>query len=373
MGHAYIPGLTVASHSVVRRTRRLPLAGEILVRVGQHVAATDVVGRAVLPGALQPIDAAATLEIAPGELPARMCVPVGATVAQGAALARTRGIWGRFQRELRAPRPGTLESVSAITGQIMLRGPARRAERTAFVPGEVVAVEPNIAATIEARVGWVQGVFGVGGETFGPLETLEAARDEAFDEDQLQPAHAGKIVVTSGWLTAAAVHRARALGVRGLGAGGIDDADLRAVLGYDLGVAVTGDEDLGLTLMVTEGFGPLRMAPETFALLVEWQGRMASLCGATQIRAGVVRPELMVPSDDAARPADPVSPATGLAVGVRVRAVSGPALGRLGRCTALPGEPARLATGAWVRVLEVEFADGGRALLPHANVELIKP
>ena len=45
MGDAYTPGLTVTRSAIVRKTRRLPLAGEVLVEVGAKVRAADVVAR----------------------------------------------------------------------------------------------------------------------------------------------------------------------------------------------------------------------------------------------------------------------------------------------------------------------------------------
>ncbi len=61
--------------------------------------------------------------------------------------------------------------------------------------------------------------------------------------------------------------RAKELGIAGLVVGGIHDKDLRALLGYDLGVAITGTEQVGFTLILTEGFGTIPMASKTFRLL----------------------------------------------------------------------------------------------------------
>jgi hypothetical protein len=41
MAHAYTPGLRVAESAVLRRERRLPLKGEVLVQAEQSVRATD--------------------------------------------------------------------------------------------------------------------------------------------------------------------------------------------------------------------------------------------------------------------------------------------------------------------------------------------
>ena len=44
MGTAYTPGLTISRDVVVRKLRRLPLAGEVLVSVGEEVEADTPVG-----------------------------------------------------------------------------------------------------------------------------------------------------------------------------------------------------------------------------------------------------------------------------------------------------------------------------------------
>src|SRR5207244_8153711 len=102
------------------------------------------------------------------------------------------------------------------------------------------------------------------------------------------------------------LQRAKAVGVKVLVVGCMHDKDLRVLLGYDLGVAITGTENIGFTFVLTEGFGQIPMASKTFELLHALNGRKASISGATQIRAGVIRPELIVPrgSDESINTAD---------------------------------------------------------------------
>jgi hypothetical protein len=156
--------------------------------------------------------------------------------------------------------------------------------------------------------------------------------------------------------------------------GGFDDQDLRELLGYDLGVAITGSEELGLTLIVTEGFGDIPMAGRTFDLLKSCEGRKVSVTGATQIRAGVLRPEIIAPRSDEGRAPAAGSAAEheGLKVGDMVRVIRQPHFGRLGKVTALPSELLPLETEAKVRVLEVDFGGDSKAILPRANVEMIE-
>lgn len=373
MGYAYTPGLTVAEHTVVRKVRRLPVPGEVLVEVGQPVEPRDLVARAELPGDARPVSVGSKLGLAPPEVPASLLKRVGESVEAGEILARTSSLWGLFKSECRAPVGGTIEAVSGTSGQVIIRGAPTAVRREAYIRGRIVAVEPGESVTVEARGTLVQGVFGIGGEVSGLLEVVASDPGATLDTERIGPRHRGKIVVGGGLLTAAAVRAAVEQGVRGIVSGGIDDADLRRVLGYELGVAITGEEAVGITLVVTEGFGRVPMAGRTFELLRRRAGSLASMSGATQIRAGVIRPEVIIPQADesaAERPA--AEPQDILAVGSAVRAIREPFFGCTGRCVGLPAELRRLESEARVRVLEVEFDDGRRAALPRANVELIR-
>jgi len=180
--------------------------------------------------------------------------------------------------------------------------------------------------------------------------------------------------VGGAYVTAATLRHAIAQGVKAVVVGGFDDEDLRAILGYDLGVAITGSEELGITLIVTEGFGSIPMATRTFELLRNCEGRRVSVSGATQIRAGVLRPEIVAPTLDGAtgREGAGSSAEGGLKTGDMVRIIRQPYFGKIGRVTALPPELMPLETEAKVRVLEVDFGGGSTTLLPRANVEMIE-
>ena len=218
----------------------------------------------------------------------------------------------------------------------------------------------------------MQGIFGVGGETFGEIVLGVHAPDEELTAARIGAAHRGKVVVGGSHVSHSTLVRARDVGVAAVVVGGFDDRDLRELLGRDLGVAVTGSEDLGLTLVLTEGFGRIRMADRSWRLLAEHQGRRASVSGATQIRAGVMRPEILIPRE---RPVDGPSPdgvARGLELGVLVRVIRSPWFGGIGVVVELPVALKPVESGAMVRVLTVEFASGERVTVPRANVELIE-
>lgn len=374
MGYAYTPGLSVAEHAVVRKIRRLPLKGTILVKLGQRVRAEDVVAEAYLPGRPEMINVAGQLGIGADEILGVMLKQKGEAVAKDEAFARTKGLFGMFKSEVNSPIAGVVEEVSGVTGQVIIRPPPSPLQKLAYADGVVVETDDGESVTVEVRGTYIQGIFGVGGEVTGVIDIIGDSPSDPLDPGRIESRHRGHILVGGGLVTAAAVRRAVSVGAAAIVAGGLNDADLRDFLGFELGVAITGDEALGLTIVITEGFGEIAMAQATFDLLKKSQGKRASVNGATQIRAGVIRPELVVPAEDFTgglgrqeREEDNV-----LHVGTRLRAIREPYFGRIGKCVAMPVELTQLSSETKVRVLEVEFDDGRRATLPRANVELIK-
>ena len=374
MAHAYTPGLKVTAHARLLRERRLPLKGQVLVKAGDAVGAKDVVARTQLPGNVQTVNIAAKLSIDPAKVPESLVRPIGTQVEAGELIASGRSLFGLLQQKATAPTRGTLESVSGITGQLILREPPIPVEVDAFVDGRVVEVLPDEGVVIETEGTFIQGIFGVGGETQGAIAVVTPGPDDELRSEHLSEAHRGQIVVGGSRVSYATLMRAKSLGVAAVVVAGFDDRDLRELLGKDLGVAITGSEDLGITLLLTEGFGAIPMADRTWKLLKTREGDAASVSGATQIRAGVMRPELLIAGAPRRTGVAEVAGATGLEIGCALRVIREPHFGRIGRVVELPPELQLLDSEASVRVLVVEFADGGeRAMVPRANVELISP
>lgn len=373
MAHAYTPGLRVTPRTRYRARRILPIVGEVLVGVGQRVEARDVVARAELPGNLTPINLANQLATPPGDIRGTLLKREGEHTEVGEVLARTHGIFGLFKTEYVSKVSGTIESVSSVTGQVIVRGPPIPVEVRAYVSGEVVEVLPNEGCVVEAEAAFVQGIFGVGGEAYGTIRIAAPEPSRELAPDLITDDMRGQIVIGGARVTREAVERAVAVGATAIVTGGIDDQDLRAILGYDLGVAVTGSERIGITLIMTEGFGEIAMAERTYALLAAHAGQPAAANGATQIRAGVMRPEIVIPLAERGNGA--VSEAGLLAapleIGTAVRIIRDPWFGVLGTVSQLPPEPQILPSGSKARVLEVTGRTGERYIVPRANVEIV--
>ncbi|MDE2997795.1 MAG: hypothetical protein OXU79_01810 [Gemmatimonadota bacterium] len=372
MAHTYTPGLRVTRRATIRKRRQLPLAGEVLVSDGESVQRDRVVARTELPGDVTTLNLVNRLGVTPDELPDFMLRKEGEPVDSGEPLAETRPIIKWFKTTVESPVSGTVESVSPVTGQAILRGPPRPVQVRAYVDGTVVETIPGEGVVIETAGAFLQGIFGIGGESWGAIHTLAAAPDERLREDRIDAACAGRICIAGGLVTLDLIQKAREIGAAGLIGGGIRDRDLRSLLGYDLGVAITGAEEIGLTVVVTEGFGDIAMASKTFDVLNERNGEEASISGATQIRAGVLRPEIIVPDTASTADAEESVAREGLSIGDPIRTIRAPFFGNTGVVTALPSELAAVESEIRVRVLEVQFENGQKAVIPRANAERIE-
>jgi biotin carboxyl carrier protein len=372
MAHSYTPGLAVADRTVVKRRRLLPLPGTVLVEVGQRVTSDQAVARAELPGKVYPINLANQLSIAPDEIKDYLVKKEGDTIEKDEIVAENKPLIKWFKTEIRSPVAGTIEALSEVTGQVLLREPPRVVNLLAYIDGTIVETIPHQGVVVETTCSLVQGIFGIGGEAWGELLVAVTSPDEPLAPGHLTPAMKGNIVVGGSFLSAETMVRAKELGIIGLVVGGIHDKDLRALLGYDLGVAITGTEQVGFTLILTEGFGTIPMASKTFRLLSAHRGCKASISGSTQIRAGVIRPEIIIPRPTTTAESPPEVEHAGIRLGDSVRIIRDPLFGKIGEVSALPSDLARIPTESDVRVLEVTFPDGARAVVPRTNIEVIE-
>jgi len=375
MGQAYSAGLTVTESTVLRKERLLPLKGNVLVKQGDKVKAEDVVAETLLPGKVVPLNLANKLGVTPIQLVNYVKVKPGDQLKKGDLLAENKGLFGLgiLKNSVPSPTDGEVESISQHTGQILLREPRIPVQVKAFMEGVITEVMPGDGVVIENKSAYIQGIFGIGGETVGNLMVLAHTPTEELNPDLITEACKDKVIVAGAFIRWDAIDKARKLGVKAIITGGVDDQDIKKILGYDLGVAITGHENVGITLVCTEGFGKINMARKTFDLLKQFEGKKTSIHGKTQIRAGVMRPEIIIPLEfQAEELAVPVVKVPILQPGTLIRVIRQPNFGQIAKVVSLPEELTVVESETKVRVLEAQFEDGRVLRLPRANVEVIE-
>lgn len=371
--YAYTPGLKIKESMVVSKFRRLPIPGEVLVKMGDEIRPDTIVAETLLPGDPVIVPAMMKLGITPEGLPSCMLVNVGDHVNEGEILARYSMFFGLINRELPSPISGTVEVVSELTGQLIMRGKDIPVRVDAYIPGKIIEVVPEEGVVVETTGAFIQGIFGIGGERQGKLRVAVEGPGSPLTSELFSSEDKGKVIIGGGLLTLDALRKAVDLGVSGIIVGGIDSGDLMEFMGAGIGVAITGEEEYGITLIVTEGFGDMAMHNKTFSIFKKYDGSDVSINGSTQIRAGVIRPEVVIPHSESIEEADDdTAISAGMVPGTPIRIIRNPYFGAIGEVLSLPVELQVVETGSKVRVLEALLEDGRTVIVPRANVEIIE-
>jgi len=372
--YAYTPGLKVKRTISVSKNRRLPINGEVYVKFGDSVNYDTVIAKAHISGDPEIIKIAAELGFAskPSDLPAYMKKQVGDKVTKGEVIAGYSVLFGLLKKWVTSPIDGVIESASTITGQVVIRGEPIPVEVEAYIPGKVVEVLPREGAVIETNAAFIQGIFGIGGETHGRIMMAVESPDDELNIDCITADDKGKVIIGGSLVTLEAIKKGIEVGVSCIVAGGIRHEDITKFIGEEIGVAITGQEEIGLSLIITEGFGKMKMSQRTFDLLKSFEGYLASVNGTTQIRAGVLRPEIIIPHEEKHSQVSGDELAAGMVSGTPVRIIRQPYFGAIGKVADLPVELRQIQTRSHVRVLDVELEDGRVVTVPRANVEIIE-
>jgi len=384
-GPAGLSGPCFVPDGLIEKTRTLPFRGEILVSEGDLVGPGTVVAHLNPGGYLHFVNVARELDV-PFHLAAACVIKTeGEPVRRGEVVAARPEALGLLLTECRSPADGVVERIFP-SGLVTIR--SHPVPVTAPVPGRVVETVPGERIVLLTAGTLVQGVFGLGGERHGRLFVLPLAGlpDPAPERVALFGALKGAVVVTGRTADARLLETCVEARAAALVAPSCRLADL-GLLGCDMATDSPDpywNTDVPLTLILTEGFGPMSMNERLRRHLAALHGREASVNGFTQLRAGVERPELVVPlgRPPAAPPAALTPYRVGrrtrvyaerahrpppLGPGVRVRLLRPPHFGLEGEVVDLPPKPGRLPSGAVLPVVVVRLDDGRIVTAARAN------
>ena len=186
-----------------------------------------------------------------------------------------------------APSTGLIKKINTETGNITIQYDKDPYLRPAGVFGEVIKVEPQKSATIAYNGTTINGIIGFGSEAFGKLHYLNS-------RNELKQCTPEEIVVSSDKIDTAFLKEAEKLNVKGVIAPAIDNSTLVEFTGEEIGVALTGNENIPFPLIITEGFGNFQPHESIREILEQNGGQQVYINGHTQIRAGVTRPKIII-------------------------------------------------------------------------------
>ncbi|HHW18267.1 MAG TPA: hypothetical protein GXX30_05145 [Firmicutes bacterium] len=312
-------------------------------------------------------------------------VKEGDEVREGQVIAASPGV-GTIDF-VYAPMSGVVQKICSQTGTVTIVKPIKPTRVLAHMAGIVTRVLPDEGAVVEAEGAYIEGVFGIGGENSGELSVLSDGPGEVLDERGVGEDVSGKVVVAGALATLGAIQKVKEKGAVALIAGGLNQLDLVRLLGREINLGITGLEETGFTVIILEGFGKMPMNEKTWSILKGREGRVASVDGTTQIRAGVVRPEVIVSEGVTAESREyetglPFPQGffaegyelhkTELMVGDRVRCIRPPYFGLWGTVEEMPEAPEKVECESVMEVARVRLDDGRLVTVAEANLEVFR-
>ncbi len=187
---------------------------------------------------------------------------------------------------VKAPSSGILKHIDVKKGTVTVQYDIKPVRMYSHVRGTVSRVIPEQSVTVQGTGSRLQGVIGFGSKNNGPLCEISDLKNDSMAD--------GSIAFSVKPINEAFLRRASESGVSGIIAPSILASDWVSFHGKELGIAITGDENIPFTMILTAGFGDHMMDTKSAGFLRNSEGRTASLSGRTQIRAGVTRPLVIV-------------------------------------------------------------------------------
>lgn len=269
-------------------------------------------------------------------------------VTPGQVLAMTPGIKARI---LLSPVYGRVESIS--DGVITIMPTHARTRLQAYLSGQVQQVIPHQGIVVQAYAHVISGVYGVGGESGGEI-FVAAEPNEELKASAVSTNWRGKIVVAGRTVSLELLQAATEVGCAGVVVAHLSSAALAKYVGTNSRPGMAGEDELLMPVMLTERFSPTAMRHSVWQELASLQGRHASMSGRTHIRAGLLRPEVVVCETVWPTNLPQVESTSGtVRVGDLVRILRGTNLDQIGRIIELPAGRQPIATGARLRVAKV--------------------
>ncbi len=193
----------------------------------------------------------------------------------------------------KAPLAGLITEIDLKKGRVYISRRFRTVEIKAGFHGVISRVQ-GTSITIESRGIRVFGICGLGGESSGELHVAAKSNETQIRADGISRYQQGKILVSGSFIGIDALLRAKEVGAAGIITGGADHLELSDFLGKEFSITATGHEELPFPIIITEGFGENPMNDDMFKFFEQNNGKPVYINGKTHIRAGVIRPEIIV-------------------------------------------------------------------------------
>jgi hypothetical protein len=347
------PVTHILALTTIRRVRKLPVSGRVLVRVGQKVNATDLIADAASSGQHYIMDVRRALGISRNEKVDHIIErKPGERIQKGDVIAGTSGL---FSRVLRSPADGFVLMVGG--GLILIETQTPPIELKAGFTGVVSEVLPERGIILEAEGALIQGVWGNNRVDQGVLLSLARTPDDEFVRARLDVSMRGAVILAGYCAQADALQAAADLPLRGLILGSMS-ADLIPVV-----------NKLNFPVILLSGIGRIPIDSAAYKILTTNEKRDTSLNSMPWNPQTGDRPEVVIPLPSVGN----VAPETDkFNQGQTVRIQGAPYNNFIGTLVQLKPGLSGLANGVRTPSALVQLENEEQVTVPLANLEVLE-
>lgn len=271
--------LRVEKDLITRIFRRLKGNGRLRVSVGQEVTPSEIIGTSLISPGFRTLNLATLLNIKPADVGKYLKRSLGQRIYKGELLAyRPKNLFNS-EKTVTAPADGLIDFLNPSSGEIRLSFLTQKVDLPAAVYGIVEAVD-NLHgyALIKTSVNRIHGLFGTGKPRDGILHLL-SSREDLITDAKISIKLMDHILVGGSLVYKETISAAISLGVSGIITGGINARDYKSMAGGKLVFPKKLENDVGISIIVTEGFGSIPIGEDIFEILTDYHGKFVLIDG----------------------------------------------------------------------------------------------
>lgn len=366
---------------VTRVARLLRGKGRLNVAIGQEVTPEEIIGSGEIPAGFRTVNLSAELAVSPKVVEKYLKRNLGQRIYKGELLAYKEGGLFAGKKVVTAPTDGVLDFLNKETGELKISFFPKKAELVAGVYGVVEEADnARGQVVIRIQVSRVHGVFGSGRPRDGILHIL-GKRDDLIGRNAIQTKYDGHILVGGSLFSKETISAAISSGIGGIISGGINAPDYRGMASGHIIFPKKFDNDIGIGVVVCEGFGSVPIGLDIFEFLSEYEGKfvfvdgnkavinLPSYSSSSLIKVKNTRlPKL--PVNNLTKEQDHTKGMLELKIGLNVRVVGHSYFGEQGKILAIDNSLTLLPSQIKTYLATVE-TPRKKIQVPVANLEII--
>lgn len=323
------------------------------VKVDDKVEAESVVAHCEISAGQRLVKVSHVIGVSRKSVKKYMLRSVGDRIYQGEIIARKKGVFGIGKTELRSPVDGVITEIDQ-NGDILVKFLPMPVRLVAGAPGLISNVRED-SVTVRTFGTEIKGAAGLGKNREGIIKMV-AKPGEFIIPQKIDAGCQGRIIVGGAHVDRASIEKALTLGVKGIVVGGIDYRDF-----VSLGI----NSDVGITVIVTEGFGDVTMGNDIYEAFNKVNDKFAFINGLERA--------VLVPGEKKIVDTKPLNQEVWreLQIGDLVRYFRPDSSELVGVVESIGEDEVELKSGLKTICTEIKFISGAKISAPAANLEII--